>query len=341
MALLEVEGLRTTFRLPGGDLTAVDGASFTVAEGETLGIVGESGSGKSVTALSIMGLVPAATVEGAVRLDGRNLPALSETEMRRIRGARIAMVFQDPMTSLNPVLRIERQLTEVLTLHTGVGQEAARSRAAELLETVGIPDAERRLRDYPHQFSGGMRQRLMIAMALACDPALILADEITTALDVTIQAQVLALLRRLASERRTAFVMITHDLGIVAGMADRVLVMYAGQVVEIADRNELFANPRMPYTWGLMASLPRMDGERSHPLVPISGAPPDLADPPAGCRFAPRCAYARSVCTKHTPPLRGAAATAATTHLVRCWATQDTPEGGWLIGTDPHAKTRA
>lgn len=340
MALLEVDSLRTTFRTPDGDLTAVDDVSFSVLEGETLGIVGESGSGKSVTALSIMGLLPSARVEGSVRFEDRNLLDLSDTEMRRIRGSRIAMIFQDPMTSLNPVLRIERQLTEVLRLHTNASRTEAVARAVELLDTVGIPDAQRRLRDYPHQFSGGMRQRVMIAMALACDPALVLADEITTALDVTIQAQVLALLKRLASERRTAFVMITHDLGIVAGMADRVMVMYGGQIVEIAKTTELFANPRMPYTWGLLESLPRMDRDRSLALVPIEGAPPDLVDPPKGCRFSERCGHARPICEGRAPELLDAPAADAD-HLVRCWATQDHPDGGWLVGVDHHTLKEA
>lgn len=341
MSLLEVDGLTTTFHTPRGDLTAVEDVSFSVEEGETLGIVGESGSGKSVSALTIMGLVPGATSTGSVRFEGKDLLTLSDAEMRRIRGARIAMIFQDPMTSLNPVLRIEKQLTEVIRLHTGAGPEAAIEKAAELLEVVGIPDAKRRLRDYPHQFSGGMRQRLMIAMALACDPALVLADEITTALDVTIQAQVLALLKGLAAKRRTAFVMITHDLGIVAGMADRVVVMYGGQVVEVATTLDLFARPRMPYTWGLLGSLPRMDSDRSVPLVPIEGAPPDLIDPPKGCRFGLRCGHAREVCLRQSPPLAPAAGT-SDTHLVRCWATQDHPDGGWLVGEDaPLTKERA
>lgn len=331
MSLLEVEGLTTTFHTPRGDLTAVEDVSFSVEEGETLGIVGESGSGKSVSALTIMGLVPGATSTGSVRFEGKDLLTLSDAEMRRIRGARIAMIFQDPMTSLNPVLRIERQLTEVIQLHTGAGHNDAIERAAQLLEIVGIPDAKRRLRDYPHQFSGGMRQRLMIAMALACDPALVLADEITTALDVTIQAQVLALLKRLAAERQTAFVMITHDLGIVAGMADRVAVMYGGQVVEVATTVELFEQPRMPYTWGLLGSLPRMDSDRTVPLVPIEGAPPDLTDLPQGCRFGPRCTHAREICSQRMPPLAPAAGIGEA-HLVRCWATQDHRDGGWLAG---------
>ncbi len=331
MTLLEVDDLRTTFNTPNGPLTAVDGVSFRVAEGETLGIVGESGSGKSVTALSILGLTGSARSEGAVRFGGDDLLRLSDAAMRRIRGARIAMIFQDPMTSLNPVLRIGRQLTETIRLHTDASRAQATDRAVDLLETVGIPDARRRLRDYPHQFSGGMRQRVMIAIALACNPALVLADEITTALDVTIQAQVLALLKRLAAERRTAFVMITHDLGIVAGMADRVAVMYAGQIVETAPTAALFADPRMPYTAGLLASLPRMDGDRTQPLVPIEGAPPNLADPPAGCRFRPRCAHARAICEARPPALR---AVAGDDHLARCWATQDAAGGGWLVGRD-------
>ncbi len=340
MALLEVEGLRTTFRTWDGALRAVDDVSFTVEEGETLGIVGESGSGKSVMALSIMRLVPSARVEGKVRFEGRDLLQLPEEEVRRVRGSRIAMVFQDPMSSLNPVLRVGRQLTEVIRLHSGADAATATARAAELLSTVGIPEANRRLRDYPHQFSGGQRQRIMIAMALACDPALVLADEITTALDVTIRAQVLALLRRLAAERRTAFVMITHDLGIVAGMTNRVIVMYGGQMVEVAQTVDLFANPRMPYTWGLLDSLPRMDSDRTEPLVPIEGVPPDLVHPPKGCRFADRCRFAREVCNERIPALQQAAGAEAG-HLVRCWATQDTPAGGWLADVPRTAAARA
>jgi len=339
MALLEVDGLRTAFRTTGGELTAVDGVSFQVAGGETLGIVGESGSGKSVTALSIMQLLPSARITGEVRFEGRNLLDLSDAEMRRIRGSKIAMVFQDPMTSLNPVLTINRQLTEVILLHTKATRAEARSRAIELLEVVGISEAAGRLNDYPHQFSGGMRQRVMIAMALACDPLVILADEITTALDVTIQAQVLALLKRLAVERETAFVMITHDLGVVAGMTDRVLVMYAGQVVEVATTVELFERPMMPYTWGLLDSLPRLDRDRSQPLIPIEGVPPDLAHPPAGCRFEPRCRYARKICQER-PPALDRASGGADGHVVRCWGTQEHPDGGWLIETGRNSPAR-
>ena len=335
MALLKVDNLRTTFRTLDGTLTAVDDVSFFVEEGETLGIVGESGSGKSVTALSIMGLLSSARVQGTIAFNGRNLLDLRDNEMRRIRGSQVAMIFQDPMTSLNPVLPVGRQLTEVLRLHKNASKTEATEQAGDLLEKVGIPEARRRLRDYPHQFSGGMCQRVMIAMALACDPALVLADEITTALDVTIQAQVLDLLRRLAADRNTAFVMITHDLGIVAGIADRVMVMYAGQIVEIATTADLFAHARMPYTWGLLESLPRMDRDRSLALVPIMGTPPDLADPPPGCRFADRCRYARAICQTRAPELRPAPGTAPG-HQVRCWATQDQPEGGWLVGVrDP------
>ncbi len=333
MALLEVEGLRTTFRTPDGDLTAVDGVSFEVFNGETLGIVGESGSGKSVTALSLMGLVPSATTEGKVQFGGRDLLLLSEPEMRKLRGSQIAMIFQDPMSSLNPVLTIARQLMEVITLHTSVNRAAARAKAIDLLEIVNIPEAERRIDDYPHQFSGGMRQRVMIAMALACDPLLILADEITTALDVTIQAQVLALLKRLAVERNTAFVMITHDLGVVAGMTDRVLVMYAGQIVEVATTKELFARPKMPYTWGLLESIPRLDRDRNQPLIPIEGAPPDLANPPAGCRFIDRCRYARDIC-RESPPALAQPLDVSDGHFSRCWGTQDVEGGGWLTGPD-------
>jgi oligopeptide transport system ATP-binding protein len=336
--LLEVEELRTEFVTRAGILRAVDGVSFTVAAGETLALVGESGCGKSATALSLMRLVPSppGTVGGkAVRFDGVDLLTVSENEMRTLRGKSIAMIFQDPMTSLNPSLTVGLQLTETIRLHLGLGRRAARQRAAELLEMVGIPDAPNRLRDYPHQFSGGMRQRVMIAIALACDPRLILADEITTALDVTIQAQVLELLKKLVRETGTSVLLITHDLGVVAGMADRVNVMYAGRIVESAATEELFARPSMPYTWGLLDSVPRMDTSRSDKLIPIHGAPPDLVNPPAGCRFAPRCRFAREICLTGEPELAPLAESPQ--HTTRCWGMQAVPGGGWLIGADRHA----
>ncbi|HEU4439825.1 MAG TPA: ABC transporter ATP-binding protein, partial [Methylomirabilota bacterium] len=274
--LLEVRGLRTHFHTSAGVIRAVDGVSWDVRRGETVALVGESGCGKSVSALSVMRLVsqPAGRIEaGEIIFKGRNLLALSEEEMRQVRGREIGMIFQEPMTSLNPVLTIGRQLTEPLEIHLGMSRAESRARAVELLSLVGIPDGTRRLRQYPHQFSGGMRQRMMIAMALACDPALILADEPTTALDVTIQAQILELINRLKNELGTAVIIITHDLGVVAGMADRVNVMYAGRVVEEGATAEIFGNPRMPYTIGLLRSIPRLDEGEGRKLTPIRGLP--------------------------------------------------------------------
>lgn len=306
--LLEVQGLKTYFRTEEGLVKAVDDVSFTLERGETLGIVGESGSGKSVAALSIMGLVPnppGEVVGGKIIFDGQNLLDMSEDDMRPIRGNRIAMIFQDPMTSLNPLLTVGRQITEQLRVHKGLGLSAARSRAAELLELVGIPKAAGRLDDYPHQFSGGMRQRVMIAMALSCDPELLIADEPTTALDVTIQAQILELINRLKDELGTAVLMITHDLGIVAGMADKVLVMYAGRAVEEAQTEEIYADPRMPYTIGLLRSLPRLDQKAGRKLLPIRGTPPDLTKLAPSCPFFPRCDYAvPGRCDQEVSPLR-------------------------------------
>jgi oligopeptide/dipeptide ABC transporter ATP-binding protein len=333
--LLEVSGLVAEFRTRAGALRAVDGIDLAVMPGETLALVGESGCGKSATALSLMRLIgpPAGRVAGSVRFEGAELMTLPPRAVRAIRGRRIAMIFQDPMTSLNPVLPIGLQLTETLKAHLGLRGTAARARAAELLAMVGIPDPARRLRDFPHQFSGGMRQRVMIAMSLSCEPKLILADEITTALDVTIQALLLELLKRLSREAGTAILLITHDLGVVAGMADRVAVMYAGQIVETASTTALFARPAMPYAWGLLDSLPRMDADDRRRLVPIPGMPPSLIAPPPGCRFAPRCAYRRDICSRAVPalaPLPGADGA----HLVRCWGSQRVDGGGWLVGHD-------
>jgi oligopeptide transport system ATP-binding protein len=336
VALLEVENLHTSFRTRDGVVRAVDGISFEVGEGETLGLAGESGCGKSVTALSLMRLLatpPASIGPGGVRFGGVDLLGLREREMRDIRGNRMAMIFQDPMTSLNPVLPIGQQIAEPMEQHLGLSRSQARQRAIELLKLVGIPSAETRVGDYPHQFSGGMRQRVTIATALSCDPKLILADEITTALDVTIQAQILDVLRKVTSELGTALVLITHDLGVVAGMTQRVHIMYAGQIVEMADTPELFANPRMPYTWGLLRSIPRLDRERPERLAPIEGLPPDLIRPPSGCRFAPRCRYQREICRTRAPELRETPK-AAGGHQARCWGTQDVPDGGWLIDED-------
>ena len=301
--LLEVRKLRTRFRTRGGIVRAVDDVSFQVHQGETLGLVGESGCGKSVTALSILRLVPEpqGEVSGEILLEGRDLLALSDREIRNVRGREISMIFQDPMTSLNPVIKVGRQISETLTFHLGLDRREARRRAAELLATVGIPDATTRINDYPLTFSGGMRQRIMIALALACNPRLVLADEITTSLDVTVQAQILDVLRGLAADRGTSFILITHDLGIVAGMTQRVHVMYAGQIVEKATTTELFANPKMPYTWGLLRSVPRAGSSRARRLTPIEGMPPRLTDTPPGCRFEPRCPPAEMSAVRSRP----------------------------------------
>jgi oligopeptide/dipeptide ABC transporter ATP-binding protein len=296
VALLEVDDLRTHFFTREGVVQAVDGVSFSVDEGETLGIVGESGCGKSVTALSIMGLIPkppARIVSGSVRFEERDLTKLSDRELEDVRGRRIAMIFQDPMTSLNPTLKIGTQITETIRRHLPVSRDEARERAVELLEKVRIPRAGARLDDYPHRFSGGMRQRVMIAIALACNPKLLIADEPTTALDVTIQAQILDLLDELRREHRMGMIIITHDMGVVAETADKIAVMYAGQIVEHARTVDLFESPEHPYTAALLAALPALEGAgiREGRLTSIPGRPPDLIDPPAGCRFAPRCPY--------------------------------------------------
>jgi oligopeptide transport system ATP-binding protein len=301
--LLEVKNLRTTFRTEDGPVTAVNGLSFSLAAGETLGIVGESGSGKSVTALSIMRLLArnATVTADRIALRGESLPAKSEAEMRKIRGHRIAMIFQDPMTSLNPVLTIGEQIAEAVRLHLGLGPREARDRVIEMLSKVRIPQPEKRLRDYPHQFSGGMRQRVMIAMALSCNPELLIADEPTTALDVTIQAQVLELMALLQSETGAAIILITHDLGVVAEFCKNVLVMYGGNMVEYGTAEQIFAEPRMPYTQGLLASLPRLDRSDRKRLEPIAGQPPNLLRLPPGCAFAPRCAYRMPICDQPVP----------------------------------------
>ncbi len=303
--LLEVRNLKTQFFTPDGIVKAVDGVSFQVMPGETLGIAGESGCGKSVSALSIMRLIPSppGKIDGQILFEGQDLLTMHDQAIRSIRGRKIGMIFQDPITSLNPVLSINQQISEVLQLHLGMSRHTARRRAIELLTMVGIPKAAERIDQYPHQFSGGMRQRVMIAIAVACGPALLIADEPTTALDVTIQAQILDLLRALQREHRMALILITHDLGVLAGMADRILVMYAGQVVETAPTGELFANPRHPYTAGLLSSVPRLDAARATRLAPIRGQPPDLIDLPKGCPFAPRCDYAQETCRQKTPPL--------------------------------------
>jgi oligopeptide/dipeptide ABC transporter ATP-binding protein len=304
-ALLAVDDLHVHFWTSRGIVHAVNGISFDIRPGETLGLVGESGCGKSVTALAAMGILPRAAriPAGRIRLDGRDLLDLSERAWRRLRGKEMAMIFQDPMTSLSPVLTVGAQLREAIREHLDVDKGEALRRAGDLLDRVGIPAARQRLKDYPHQFSGGMRQRVMIAMALACEPKLIIADEPTTALDVTIQAQILDLLRDLVSERGTALILITHDLGVVAGTCERVSVMYAGTIVETGTAEELFANPRHPYTFGLLQSVPRLDKGRNQKLRPIPGAPRDMLSEPTACPFSPRCALQTDVCNAELPKL--------------------------------------
>jgi oligopeptide transport system ATP-binding protein len=304
--LLEVKNLKTQFFTQDGVVHAVNGITYEVGSGETIAIVGESGSGKSVGVMSLIRLIPeppGKIVAGEVWFDGQDLLKLSEEELRRIRGNRIAMIFQDPMTSLNPVLTIGRQITEAIELHLRFSREEARRRAIELLELVGIPGASSRLDDYPHQFSGGMRQRVMIAMGLSCNPQLLIADEPTTALDVTIQAQIVDIVERLQQEMGMAIIWITHDLGVVAGLADRVIVMYSGFIVEESGVDSLYARPRHPYTLGLLRSIPRLDLGRQKRLIPIEGLPPDLLDPPSHCPFAPRCPFSIEKCWEENPPL--------------------------------------
>jgi peptide/nickel transport system ATP-binding protein len=318
--LLSVKDLRVGFATEGGRLQAVDGVGFDLAPGEVLAIVGESGSGKSVTAQTILGLTRShnATIEGSVRLGDSELLDASEAELRKVRGERIGMVFQDPMTSFNPVYRIGAQISEAIRAHRDeVSKAEARARAVELLESVGIPDAARRVDDYPHEFSGGMRQRAMIAMALALEPEVLIADEPTTALDVTIQAQILRLLESLNRERNLATILITHDLGVVAEVADRVMVMYAGRVVEEGTLDEIFYDPQHPYTWGLLGSLSRIDRPRPHRLPQISGAPPSLIALPEGCAFRTRCPHEFAKCAQQ-PPLEARLADAPS-HCDRCW----------------------
>src|SRR4051794_12895101 len=326
MSLLTVDVLQVQFWTQRGTVYAVNGVSFEIAPGETLGIVGESGCGKSVTSLAILGLLPRAgrVTGGSAEFDGRDLIGLSDAELRRIRGREIAMIFQDPMTSLNPVLTVGRQIREALETHFGSSRKDAHKRAVELLEQVGIPSAKRRVDDYPHQFSGGMRQRVMIAMALACEPKLLIADEPTTALDVTIQAQILDLLRALVAERDTALIMITHDLGVVAGMCERVHVMYGGMVMETGEAEDVFRSPRHPYTLGLLQSVPRLDTPRGRKLHPIEGAPRDMLRPPAACPFAPRCSYEVELSRQEVPPL----VEIARGHKVACF--NPVPEDAWL-----------
>jgi oligopeptide transport system ATP-binding protein len=316
--LLEVKNLKTQFFTQDGVVHAVNGISYEVGASETIAIVGESGSGKSVGVMSLIRLIPeppGKVVDGEVWFDGQDLLKLSEDELRRIRGNRIAMIFQDPMTSLNPVLTIGRQITEAIELHLRLNRDEARKRAVELLELVGIPGASSRLDDYPHQFSGGMRQRVMIAMGLSCNPQLLIADEPTTALDVTIQAQIVDIVERLQQEMGMAIIWITHDLGVVAGLADRVIVMYSGFIVEESSVDSLYAQPRHPYTLGLLRSIPRLDLGRQKRLIPIEGLPPDLLDPPSHCPFAPRCPFSIEKCWEENPPLM----TVGPGHRSACW----------------------
>jgi oligopeptide transport system ATP-binding protein len=316
--VLEICDLRTFFRSDERVVKAVDGVSFSIRRGETVGIVGESGSGKSVACLSALGLVPrppAFHPSGQVRYQGRDLLTLSEREFERLRGNRLAMIFQDPMTSLNPYLRVSRQLTEVLEVHRGASAAAARRGAIAMLERVGIPDAPRRIDHYPHQFSGGMRQRVMIAMALLCEPEVLFADEPTTALDVTIQAQILELIGELKAKFGTAVVLVTHDLGVVAGTTDRLAVMYAGRIIEEGPTAEVFAAAAHPYTRGLLASLPRLDAAGREPLTAIPGLPPDPGRLPAGCPFHPRCDQALDRCRSEYPPRLSL----APEHAATCW----------------------
>ena len=323
-ALLEVNGLRTHFFTSAGVVKAVDGVSFDLMEGEALALVGESGCGKSITALSIMRLIPSPPgriLGGTIRFMGDDLLAQDEKAMRDIRGNRIGMVFQEPMTSLNPVLTIGRQLTEAVQRHLGYDAGAAAARAAELLELVGIPDAANRLRSHPHEFSGGMRQRVMIAMALSCNPKLLIADEPTTALDVTIQAQILELIKNVQRELGIAVIIITHNLGVVARYVDRINVMYAGRIVERGTLHDVFDDPRHPYTKGLLASVPRLDKPKGARLIPIEGMPPDLSNLPPGCSFRERCAYAVERCATDEPQaqhVRGA----GQEHLAACWSVE-------------------
>ena len=323
MPLLQINNLKTHFFSDGTVTKAVDGVSYDVEAGETVALVGESGCGKSVSSLSVMQLIPqppGKIVDGEILFDGQNLLSLNREEMRRMRGREIAMIFQEPMTSLNPVISIETQLTEAMTLQLGITSNQARKKGIDLLERVGIPEPEVRVRQYPHEFSGGMRQRVMVAMALSCEPKLIIADEPTTALDVTIQAQILDLLEDLAGSLGMALIVITHNLGIVARYCTRVNLMYAGKIIEQGSRDEIFFDPRHPYTLGLMRSVPRLDRPSEAKLEAIEGEPPDLIDLPAGCSFAPRCRYIIERCTEDIPPL--ALTNGSEGHVSACWVAE-------------------
>jgi peptide/nickel transport system ATP-binding protein len=319
--LLEVTDLHVQFATEDGVVRAVDGVSFALERGKVLGIVGESGSGKSVTAMTLLGLTRSvnAKFEGAIEYKGEDLLTMSEAQLRRFRGNELAMIFQDPMTSMNPVYRIGAQITEAIRTHEDVSKQTARNRAVQLLRQVGIPEPEQRVDDYPHQFSGGMRQRAMIAMALANNPDVLIADEPTTALDVTIQAQIIELIDKLKDDFNSSVILITHDLGVVADIADDIAVMYAGRIVEYGTKRQLFYDPQHPYTWGLLGSIPRLDKEKPEKLASIAGAPPSLINLPQGCKFRPRCPHAFSKCTEH-PPLENRVGDSPP-HLDRCWLT--------------------
>jgi oligopeptide/dipeptide ABC transporter ATP-binding protein len=319
--LLEVKDLSVRFRTEDGMVRAVDGVSFALERGKVLGIVGESGSGKSVTAMTMLGLTRGvnAEFEGEVNYKGQDLLQMSEAQLRRFRGSELAMIFQDPMTSMNPVYKVGAQICEAIRTHEDIGSDGARRRAVELLRQVGIPNPERRVNDYPHQFSGGMRQRAMIAMSLANNPDVLIADEPTTALDVTIQAQIIELIGRLKDEFNSSVILITHDLGVVADVADDIAVMYAGRIVEYGTKRQVFYDPQMPYTWGLLGSIPRLDRPKPERLHSIAGAPPSLINLPRGCKFRPRCPHAFEKCTEH-PDLENRVGEDPP-HLDRCWLT--------------------
>ena len=316
MSLLEVKNLNTSFQIGVGTVRAVRGVSFHVDEGESVGIVGESGSGKSVTMLSVTGLLPdyANISADSILFDGREITRLNKKALRALHGSEIGMIFQDPMTSLNPLFTVESQLTEPLKNHRHMDKESARARALELLRQVEIPNPEARLKQYPHELSGGLRQRVMIAIAIACEPKMIVADEPTTALDVTIQAQILDLLQNLKRESRASIIMITHDMGVIASMCSRILVMYGGIICEQGDVREIFYGARHPYTWGLLNSIPKVQQKRGEKLIPIKGTPPDMLQPPAGCPFSPRCRYCMPVCSAYMPPVTALSGT----HSVSC-----------------------
>jgi peptide/nickel transport system ATP-binding protein len=338
--LLEVADVKTHFKTARGLVRAVDGVSFSLERGRTLGIVGESGSGKTVLSRSIMGLLPKRNVarEGSIRFEDQEIGGLAPTEMRHIWGSQMGMVFQDPMTSLNPVMRVGKQITESLLYHLDISKDYANELALALLASVGIPEPQRRLREYPHQLSGGMRQRVMIAIALACGPKLLFADEPTTALDVTVQAQILDLLKAQQSERFMAMILVTHDLGVVAGRADEIAVMYAGKIVEKGPARVLFTDMKMPYTEALLQSIPKITDKSHTRLRVIGGRPPALINPPAGCRFAARCPYAQHKCVEEEPPLLPASTPG---HEFRCWFPVGTPEGRAALERNAAAGTTA